>query len=638
MATYYDLNIQGGEVQLRLDLASHNVLAFDGLLDVSVVASDELITSADSYQIVYAPNGGRGEMLMSLNGAYYRNFRLEVNGKAVLDSAWYNTDGQIRRDRLFLNGAARDIYAYAAGAFGKVERDGVDGIDGITPHIDPATRHWMIGEADTGILARGTDGESAYQAAVNEGYQGTQSEWIASLHGQDGKSAYEIWAEEPGNEGKTVSEFLASLKESGFGSKAVTERPETNIDTNTIYCIPNPNNTNEWTEEIYDTLSGWIVLAAHVGRLADIMARLQELDRLKKIASGVGLNSSDAVYTVIEGHSLTPSGTSENSQFSYSTPISLSKGDTILAKMCSGAALAIAVTDSQGTSYRLGVVGEDNLLAKEYKYTALEDCYVAICWRSKVSAPEYVKIVSNGTLTNVLNLYKDVSLSRKFTFDTNESVLSGQITFVRTISPTIKAGSKIKLTANAITGTWTRLLVYYNGDVQNHRVKDNMVSGEEYIVTLPEDAYSFGYFLTTEESVRFTIEIQELTDTDQLREDVNNRIDGIGGIIETLEDNTIGSTDRTVNTLSNRGCFPVSTSATKNLGDIYSYTGASLIQIPVSEGDVIETNAKFDGSFGACTYDSNYQPLSSGTLTAPTTVVRGMSSTPSNPTKQALKN
>ena len=361
--------------------------------------------------------------------------------------------------------------------------------------------------------------------------------------------------------------------------------------------------------------------------LGDVKDRVAIVEFNQK---SVGVDAEDAIYSVIDGYYLTSTGPMENQQFSYSTPISLSKGDTILAKMCSGAALAIAVTDSQGTFYRLGVVGEDNLLAKEYKYTALEDCYVAICWRSQVSAPEYVKIVSNGTLTNVLNLYEDVSLSRKFTFDTNESVLSGQITFIRTISPTIKEGSKIKLTARAITGTWTRLIVYYNGDVQNHRIQDRIVSGEEYVVTLPEDAYSFGYFLTTEESVRFTIEIQELTDTDQLREDVNNRIDGVGGIIETLEDNTIGSTDRTVNILSNRGCFPVSTSATKNLGDIYSYTGASLIQIPVSEGDIIETNAEFDGSFGACTYDSNYQPLSSGTLTAPTTVVRGISSTPAN--------
>ena len=33
--------------------------------------------------------------------------------------------------------------------------DGVDGTDGITPHIDETTKHWLIGETDTGIIAEG---------------------------------------------------------------------------------------------------------------------------------------------------------------------------------------------------------------------------------------------------------------------------------------------------------------------------------------------------------------------------------------------------------------------------------------------------------------------------------------------------
>ena len=35
-------------------------------------------------------------------------------------------------------------------------QDGADGSDGITPHIDPTTKHWMIGDVDTGIVAEGT--------------------------------------------------------------------------------------------------------------------------------------------------------------------------------------------------------------------------------------------------------------------------------------------------------------------------------------------------------------------------------------------------------------------------------------------------------------------------------------------------
>lgn len=36
--------------------------------------------------------------------------------------------------------------------------NGTDGNDGITPHIDETTKHWFIGETDTGIKAKGEDG------------------------------------------------------------------------------------------------------------------------------------------------------------------------------------------------------------------------------------------------------------------------------------------------------------------------------------------------------------------------------------------------------------------------------------------------------------------------------------------------
>lgn len=36
--------------------------------------------------------------------------------------------------------------------------DGKDGADGITPTIDETTKHWMIGETDTGIVAEGING------------------------------------------------------------------------------------------------------------------------------------------------------------------------------------------------------------------------------------------------------------------------------------------------------------------------------------------------------------------------------------------------------------------------------------------------------------------------------------------------
>lgn len=77
------------------------------------------------------------------------------------------------------------------------------------------------------------DGESAYQIAVDNGYVGTEAQWLASLKGDkgdkgdtgndgnDGDSAYQIWLDN-GHTG-TESQFLNWLRApiSGIGAKQV---------------------------------------------------------------------------------------------------------------------------------------------------------------------------------------------------------------------------------------------------------------------------------------------------------------------------------------------------------------------------------------------------------------------------------
>ncbi|MFR6557011.1 MAG: leucine-rich repeat protein [Alistipes putredinis] len=82
----------------------------------------------------------------------------------------------------------------------------------------------------------GNDGKSAYELAVEKGYQGTEEEWLASLNGSngndgdDGKSAYEL-AVENGYQG-TEEEWLASLKGSAGdqGDDGVTPKLEVRDD------------------------------------------------------------------------------------------------------------------------------------------------------------------------------------------------------------------------------------------------------------------------------------------------------------------------------------------------------------------------------------------------------------------------
>lgn len=65
----------------------------------------------------------------------------------------------------------------------------------------------------------GSDGKSSYQIALDNGFKGSEVEWLRSLHGNDGldgkdgangKSAYQIWLD-AGNAG-TEAEYVASLK------------------------------------------------------------------------------------------------------------------------------------------------------------------------------------------------------------------------------------------------------------------------------------------------------------------------------------------------------------------------------------------------------------------------------------------
>ena len=45
------------------------------------------------------------------------------------------------------------------------KKDGEDGADGITPHIDSTTKHWMIGDTDTGVVAEGQNGSNGRDGA-----------------------------------------------------------------------------------------------------------------------------------------------------------------------------------------------------------------------------------------------------------------------------------------------------------------------------------------------------------------------------------------------------------------------------------------------------------------------------------------
>lgn len=111
------------------------------------------------------------------------------------------------------------------------------------------------------------------------------------------------------------------------------------------------------------------------------------IEQLKKTLS----ESETPVYTTYSG--VIKSGIlSASDLYSYSSPIFLKKDDTILFKAINDTADAIALTDSSGSSYKR-VAGEAGSIEKLFSYTATEDCYVALCWRSASAEPSFSLIV-----------------------------------------------------------------------------------------------------------------------------------------------------------------------------------------------------------------------------------------------------
>jgi integrin beta 8 len=68
-----------------------------------------------------------------------------VNGKSAFE---------IAQD----NGFTGTVSEWLTSLQGQNGSNGNDGQNGVTPHIDPTSKHWMIGETDTNIIAEGQNG------------------------------------------------------------------------------------------------------------------------------------------------------------------------------------------------------------------------------------------------------------------------------------------------------------------------------------------------------------------------------------------------------------------------------------------------------------------------------------------------
>ncbi|MDW5289143.1 hypothetical protein [Formosa sp. PL04] len=207
---------------------------FIGTTDTGIVAEGQNGTDGESAYAIAIDGGFTGtetEWLASLNGTDGSNGEtptIGTNGNwfigstdtGVVAEGSNGTNGESAYQEWLdagNTGSEQDFLDSLVGAQGIAGTDGVDGTNGTngeTPTIG-TNGNWFIGTTDTGVVAEGqdgTDGDSAYEIAVDGGFTGTETEWLASLNGADGtngESAYQEWLD-AGNTG-SEQDFLDSL-------------------------------------------------------------------------------------------------------------------------------------------------------------------------------------------------------------------------------------------------------------------------------------------------------------------------------------------------------------------------------------------------------------------------------------------
>lgn len=97
----------------------------------------------------------------------------------------YTTNLEIQDEIIGKMGLGVDYYKGEQGIPGKDGKTPVKGVDYFTDAEITEIKDEIVEQVQVG--AKGEDGKSAYQLAVEAGYEGSETEWLASLKGKDGK-------------------------------------------------------------------------------------------------------------------------------------------------------------------------------------------------------------------------------------------------------------------------------------------------------------------------------------------------------------------------------------------------------------------------------------------------------------------
>lgn len=129
-------------------------------------------------------------------------------------------------------GLGVEYYKGETGAQGIPGKDGKDGktpIKGVDYYTDEeiaSIKEEIAKEVTVG--AKGEDGKSAYQIAVDEGFKGSETDWLASLKGADGKDGINGTDGKPGKDGTNGVDGKTPVKGVDYFTQAEIQQVENN--------------------------------------------------------------------------------------------------------------------------------------------------------------------------------------------------------------------------------------------------------------------------------------------------------------------------------------------------------------------------------------------------------------------------
>ena len=149
-------------------------------------------------------------------------------------------------------------------AEGKFDTPNLRGNNAPVPSIDPETKHWKIGEEDTGIVAEGKDGKAYDDTAIQEALTALQQQ-VNTLVSGDASSAIESFNEIIAflanvEDSQTLAGIIAGLNQNIADVQAAipTKTSELQNDDHTVkdadYVHTDNNYSNEEKTKVSDSL------------------------------------------------------------------------------------------------------------------------------------------------------------------------------------------------------------------------------------------------------------------------------------------------------------------------------------------------------------------------------------------------